>query len=244
MRRISREPGAVELGRDDAVLVGRLREHDAPRIDDHRAAVARLAALGAAPLVRRGDEALVLDRAGAEQQLPVVLAGRERERGRHGDELGAVDGEAPVELGEAQVVADGQPDAASPRPRRRPSPRRAPRPRTRGRPARRPRRRRGGSCGRRRRSRRRESNDDARVRELLAPLARLGDRAADDREPCRRAQPASAATVSPPSSGSAAARIISVEPIRVPLLRQDDEVGAGRGRLGRRAARRSRGCPP
>ena len=40
----------------------------------------------------------------------MVLAGRERERGRNGDQLGAVERE-DGELGEAQVVADGQPDS-------------------------------------------------------------------------------------------------------------------------------------
>ena len=75
-----------------------------------RASVGRLAVREGAPLVRGHDVALVLDRAGAEQELPVVLAGEERERGRHGDELGALDGEDAVELGEAEVVADGQPE--------------------------------------------------------------------------------------------------------------------------------------
>ncbi len=70
-----------------------------------------------ADLVGRDHEALVLDRPRPQQHLPVVARRRERERGRHGDHLGAAHGEDPVQLGKAQVVADAH---AEPR-RRRPS---------------------------------------------------------------------------------------------------------------------------
>ena len=41
-----------------------------------------------AELVGGDHEALVLDRPGADQHLPVVARGRERERARHRDDLG------------------------------------------------------------------------------------------------------------------------------------------------------------
>src|SRR5581483_6947202 len=71
-----------------------------------RAAVAGHVRLGAAHLAGRDDEALVLDRAGAQQDFPVVLAGVEHERGRHEQELRPAHRQRPVQLGEAQVVAD------------------------------------------------------------------------------------------------------------------------------------------
>ena len=56
------------------------------------------------------DERLVLDRPGAQENLPVRLAGHAREVRGHGDDPRALDRLDPVQLGEAQVVADGQPD--------------------------------------------------------------------------------------------------------------------------------------
>ena len=63
-----------------------------------------------AELVRGDHEGLVLDRPGAQQHLPVVASGGQRERRGHGEQPRAADGEDPVELGEAQVVADAEPD--------------------------------------------------------------------------------------------------------------------------------------
>ena len=99
---------AVELRHADALAVARRREHEAPRVDDQRAAVGR-AAGPRAVLVRRHDVALVLDRPRPEEHLPVVAARLLREAGRHRQQLGARDGERAVQLREAQVVADGQP---------------------------------------------------------------------------------------------------------------------------------------
>jgi len=59
-----------------------------------------------ADLVGGDHERLVLDRAGAQQDLPVLPRGGERERGRHEQDPRAADGEDPVELGKAQVVTD------------------------------------------------------------------------------------------------------------------------------------------
>ena len=63
-----------------------------------------------ADLVGGEDEGLVLDRPRPQQHLPVVAAAGQRERGGHGEQAGAAHGEDPVQLGEAEVVTDGQPD--------------------------------------------------------------------------------------------------------------------------------------
>ena len=89
-----------------------LGDDRAPRVDDHRAPEGRLA--GRPADLRRGeDPGAVLDGPRAEQDLPVVAAGPLREVGRDRQDLGAGQGERPVQLREAQVVADRQtePDA-------------------------------------------------------------------------------------------------------------------------------------
>ena len=74
---------------------------------------------GASPTWSGGeDEDRVLDRPGAQQHLPVVAAGGRGEGGGDGDQAGAADREDPVQLGEAQVVTDGQPERAARRPAR------------------------------------------------------------------------------------------------------------------------------
>ncbi len=56
------------------------------------------------------EERLVLDRAGAHEDLPVRLPRDLRESRGQRDDGGAADGEDPEELGKAEVVAHGQPD--------------------------------------------------------------------------------------------------------------------------------------
>ena len=90
---------------------GDLGEHRPPGVDDRRVAVGVEVGRRLADLVGGDDEGLVLDRAGAQQDLPVVAAGRRGEGRGDGDQAGAAHGEDPEELGEAQVVTDGQPDA-------------------------------------------------------------------------------------------------------------------------------------
>ncbi len=63
-----------------------------------------------ADLVGGDDEELVLDRPGAQQDLPVGAAGDRGEGGGDGDDAGAAQRQDPVQLGEAQVVTDGQPE--------------------------------------------------------------------------------------------------------------------------------------
>src|SRR5262249_3412653 len=81
------------------------------RVDDHRAPAGADAGRVLADLVGGDDERLALDGPRAQQDLPVVARGRERERGRHADDLRAAHGEDAVELREADVVTDAQPEA-------------------------------------------------------------------------------------------------------------------------------------
>ena len=80
----------------------------APGRDDEAVAVGLPAALVLAGLRRGKDEAAVLDGAGAHQHMPVRRAGLARERGRDGQEIRAGLGQRAIEVGKAQIVADGQ----------------------------------------------------------------------------------------------------------------------------------------
>ena len=94
---------------DEHLLVGaRLGEHLAGGGDD-LAAPAHLGAGVGPGGVALDDERLVLDRPRAPEQGPVGDAGR-GPRGGHDEQLGAGVELSAVELGEAQVVAGGQPD--------------------------------------------------------------------------------------------------------------------------------------
>ena len=79
-----------------------------PRIRDQRAAVAETTRERLADLGRGRDVVLVLDGTGAEQQLPVVLAGVEREVRRNRDQVRPWSARIRTAR-EADVVADGQP---------------------------------------------------------------------------------------------------------------------------------------
>ena len=109
--------GEVEVGGDEALLVGGGGEHRAPGVDDHRVPVGAVVRRRLADLVGGDDEGLVLDRPRPQQDLPVVAAGGEGEGRGHGEQAGAAQGEDPVELREAQVVADGEPERSARRPR-------------------------------------------------------------------------------------------------------------------------------
>ena len=94
-------------------LPGRaLREHPAPGVHHH--AVPEGAVPGIVlPLLRGGeDEHLALDGACAKQDLPVRGPGRRGEVGRHADYLRAPGPQVAIELGEAQIEADGEGDAS------------------------------------------------------------------------------------------------------------------------------------
>ena len=108
--------GEVELGDDHVVgQVSGLAEHVAPGVHDQALAVADSPVGLLADLVGRDHVDLILDRAGAQQDVPVVLAGAEREGARDQDRARARRDEPAEELGEAQVVADREADGAEAR---------------------------------------------------------------------------------------------------------------------------------
>ncbi|CAM2144754.1 hypothetical protein PT2222_160149 [Paraburkholderia tropica] len=85
----------------------------APRVDQHAVAPGAAAVLVRAALRRGEHVALVLGRAGAQQDLPVRAARGVRERRRHDHQRAAVRAaHAAVQLGKAQIVADRQAHAA------------------------------------------------------------------------------------------------------------------------------------
>ena len=100
--------------RSTASRSGAPAEHEPPRIDDQRAPARAMAARMGADLVRRDHEALVLDRAGPEQHLPVIARRGQRERARDRDDLGArATARIAVQLRKAEVVADAHPEPAA-----------------------------------------------------------------------------------------------------------------------------------
>src|SRR5262249_40879844 len=105
------EVRAVELGGNHGWLVRGLRDDQPPWIRDQRSPVRRLAGQRLADLRGGGDVALVLDRTRAHEDVPVVLTGRCREMRRNGYQLGSFERKDAIQLREADVVADGQPDA-------------------------------------------------------------------------------------------------------------------------------------
>ena len=113
-RRTAATRSRSSVGPHDLLAVARLGHHAAPRVHHHRVAPGRDRARPArAAATRRDDPCPVLDRARPQQRLPVVAAGPRREDGRDREHRRAGQCEGPVELREAQVVADGQahPDA-------------------------------------------------------------------------------------------------------------------------------------
>ncbi len=91
----------------------RIDQDLAPRPDDHRVTVRAprlLRRSELAPLRRRGHEALILDRARTEQDLPVRDAGLVLELRGNREQLGAECHESTEQLREAEVVTDGQSD--------------------------------------------------------------------------------------------------------------------------------------
>ena len=143
----------------------------APGIDDQRMAEGFAAVLMLAAL-RGGDhERAVLDGAGAQQHVPVRLAGLPGEGGGHGQHIGAGQRLGAEKLREAQIVADGEAEPADRQCRRRPPrcPARRRRIRASSRHCR-DRRRTCGSCRRWRSARRRARTGSARLASL--PSAR------------------------------------------------------------------------
>src|ERR1700734_3472887 len=86
-------PLEIDLSGDAAVAPRQTVQHAAPVIDDHAVAVGLAAAGMESGLRRRDDPAQVLDRAGAQQRLPVRPARRLGEGGGYHQELRAVGAE-------------------------------------------------------------------------------------------------------------------------------------------------------
>ena len=99
-------PLQVQVGHDHAHVVGRAGQHRAPRVDDHAAAVARLAGHGLAELAGADHEAPILHGPRAEQQLPTVAAGVEGEGRRDEQQPRARQRVQTVQLGEADVFVE------------------------------------------------------------------------------------------------------------------------------------------
>ena len=98
--------GRVDLGRDDADLGAAVGQHLAPGVDDQGmteglASLGMLAALGGG-----ADVTAVLDRPGAQKDVPVGLAGDAGEGRGHRQEPGPRLGEDAVKGGETQIVAN------------------------------------------------------------------------------------------------------------------------------------------
>src|SRR5207244_2615722 len=87
-------------------------ENLAPRVDNQRVAVAFAAAGVLAPLRWCQDESAVLDRPRPQQNMPMSSPGRHREDTRDTEEIGAGLRQRPVQMREADVVADAHPEPA------------------------------------------------------------------------------------------------------------------------------------
>src|SRR5919199_2080424 len=108
----ARDLGQVDCCGEHHLFLARLRQRDAPRVDHGGVAAEVIPPLRAGG-VGRHHEALVLDRAGTHENLPVLQA-RMRPLGGQEHQQRSIVHQAAEQLGEAQVVADGQ---ARPSPR-------------------------------------------------------------------------------------------------------------------------------
>ena len=102
----------IDLGEEHAGLDAALGKNLAPGGDDQRMAVGLALVLVHAALRRGEDEAAGLDGAGAQQRVPMRLAGLSGEGRRHREERRAGFGQRAIERRKTHVVADRQPDAA------------------------------------------------------------------------------------------------------------------------------------
>src|SRR6185312_878200 len=104
--------GRIDLGEEHAGLDAAFGQNLAPGRNDQRVTVSLALVLMQARLCRRKDEAAGLDGAGAEQYMPMRLAGLAGEGRGYGQERRAAFGQRAIERGEAHVVADSEPDPA------------------------------------------------------------------------------------------------------------------------------------
>lgn len=102
----------IDVGVDNGGLVRRLREYFGPRIDDNRVTVGVIRCSGIARRRDERDVELIVERAGARQELPVERAGGGVEGARIDEKLSTVVGVELSERSEADVVADAETEAA------------------------------------------------------------------------------------------------------------------------------------
>src|SRR6266576_5330761 len=102
----------IDLRQENAGLYAALGEHLAPGRNDQRVAIGLALVLMHATLGCGEHEAAVLDGAGAQQGVPMRLAGLSGKGGGLGEERGAAFGERAIQRRKPYVVADRQPDPA------------------------------------------------------------------------------------------------------------------------------------
>src|SRR2546423_2689585 len=109
------DPVEIALGLDYSFDFAAVRQDFTPGRDNEGMAESPPAAGMLAGLSRGDDEAAGLDSAGAEQHVPMGLAGRDSEGGRHHEDRGAGPGKRRVQGREAQIVADAEADGTESR---------------------------------------------------------------------------------------------------------------------------------
>src|SRR5579875_304024 len=98
----------VEVGEDITFSIWRLRQHDSPRIDDHRTAQPAQFRCARAHLIGSDQEELIFDRSRLYQHFPMVATGTFRKSRGQCDQTHPPKGEDTKQLGETQVEADCQ----------------------------------------------------------------------------------------------------------------------------------------
>lgn len=105
----------IDVGVDDGGLVRGLNEHFGPWIDDNGVTVGVVRSSGIARWRDERDVDLIVESAGACEQLPVERAGGGVECARIDEKLSAVLGVELSERSESHVVADSEAEAAKAR---------------------------------------------------------------------------------------------------------------------------------
>ena len=109
--------GKIDVADQDArFIVIEFADNPAPRVDDQRMAEGLAPVLVQAALRGADHEGAVFDGAGADQCVPVRLAGLTGERRRRGQDGSPSHRLAAEQIGKAQIVADRQPQQGSSRP--------------------------------------------------------------------------------------------------------------------------------
>ena len=108
------EPIEIDLREAEPLSVPSVSEDEPPRIDNEAVPVTLSlpCSVMASPLTGSEHITLGLDRSSAEERMPVIFSGRRGERGGDEEELSALISERTVELWEAEVIADAEPEPA------------------------------------------------------------------------------------------------------------------------------------